>query len=76
MNSIRRPRRRPRARSVSFKTFGWLLVREAFLRIKLGNQAQWAPPWLLYDLVATPSNVLVKRAERILRLNAARRYSP
>lgn len=29
MNTIRRPRKRPRKDSMSFRTLGWLLVREA-----------------------------------------------
>jgi hypothetical protein len=33
MNSITRPRRRCRVKSVNFKVFDWLLVREAYLRI-------------------------------------------
>lgn len=33
MNSIRRPRRRPRIGSVNFRTLWWVLTREAVLRI-------------------------------------------
>jgi len=33
MNSITRPRRRCRVKSVNFKVFAWLLVREAALAI-------------------------------------------
>lgn len=33
MNSIRRPRRRPRVDSMNFRTFFWVLLREAALRI-------------------------------------------
>lgn len=32
MNSIRRPRSRPRVDSVSFASLWWVLVREAFVR--------------------------------------------
>lgn len=31
MNSIRRPRRRPRVRSINWRTFAWVLLREAFV---------------------------------------------
>lgn len=34
MNSIRRPRRRPRVESVSFRTLWWVLVREAVHRMQ------------------------------------------
>ena len=33
MNSIRRPRLRPRARSVNFRSFAWLVQREAALHV-------------------------------------------
>ncbi len=33
MNSLRRPRRRPRQSSVNFRVLGWLLVREGALRV-------------------------------------------
>ena len=33
MNSIRRPRKRPRVESISFDSFAWVLVREAALRV-------------------------------------------
>lgn len=31
MNSFRQPRKRPRVDSVCFRTFGWVLLREAYL---------------------------------------------
>jgi len=34
MNSIRRPRRRCRVKSVNFRVFGWLLIHEAMLAIE------------------------------------------
>jgi len=33
MNSIRRPRRRGRVKSVNFQVFGWLLIHEAAVNI-------------------------------------------
>jgi hypothetical protein len=33
MNSIRRPRRRPRIGSVNFKSLWWVLTREAVIRV-------------------------------------------
>jgi hypothetical protein len=32
-NSIRRPRRRPRVRSLNFRTFGWVLLREVAVEV-------------------------------------------
>lgn len=36
-NTLRRPRRRPRARSVSFRTLWWVLVREACLHLAVAD---------------------------------------
>jgi hypothetical protein len=33
MNSFNRPRRRPRVESISWRVFGWVLLREASLRV-------------------------------------------
>jgi len=33
VNTIRKPRKRPRDKSISFRTFWWVLQREAFMRI-------------------------------------------
>jgi len=33
MNSIRRPRRRPRGQSVNFRSLWWVVLREAALRV-------------------------------------------
>lgn len=76
MNSIRRPRKRPRVRSVNFRVFGWLLVREAYLRIRFPQRGEWGNTWIRHDLVDSPTHVLRRRAERILRLNESRRYYP
>jgi len=36
-NTIRRARRRPRVRSINWRTFGWLLLRVAVLNIHEGD---------------------------------------
>lgn len=41
MNTIRRPRRRPRVRSVNFRTLWWLLKREAALCIMQPARARF-----------------------------------
>lgn len=44
MNSYRRARRRPRVESVSFRSFGWVLLREAAVAILVGSSAS-SLPW-------------------------------
>lgn len=41
MTPVRRPRRRPRVRSLSWKILGWVLVREAALRVLWPTYEQW-----------------------------------
>jgi len=40
MNTIRRARRRPRVRSLNWRTFGWVLLREAFVTA-LTHSTNW-----------------------------------
>ena len=76
MNSIRRPRKRPRVRSVSFQTFGWVLIREAALCIGVGRGLHGAAFGGRDYLAHLPPRHVMLRAERILRFNEARRYYP
>jgi len=41
MNSIRRPRRRPRVDSVNFRVFEWVLLRESVLRLLWPSYEEW-----------------------------------
>jgi len=42
MNSIHRPRRRCRVKSVNFKVLEWLLVREAVLAVAVRHDRTWS----------------------------------
>lgn len=44
-NSIRVPRNRPRRRSVNFRSFFWLLTREAGWRIVTGSEFHDGHAW-------------------------------
>lgn len=53
MNSIRRPRRRPRVDSVNWRTFGWVLIREAATNVLCatalgGERRSWVKSLLLH----------------------------
>lgn len=76
MNTIRRPRKRPRKSSVSFRTFGWLLVREAYLRIFYRRGPLHFSTPALREVADTPAHVLRRRAEYVIRIYAERRYFP
>lgn len=76
MNTIRRPRRRPRKSSVSFKTFGWLLVREAYLRIFYRRGPLHFSNAALREIACTRGDVLRRRADYVIRIYPERRYYP
>lgn len=76
MNTIRRPRARPRKSSVNFRTFGWLLIREAAWCIGHDVTSRAIHRVLRSDLVRLPTWRVRQRAERILRFNEVRRYYP
>lgn len=76
MNSIRRPRKRPRVRSVSFRVLGWLLVREAYVRIHRGRPLDVDDRASRRTIMKIHTHVLRRSAERIMVVNDARRYYP
>jgi len=67
VNSIRRPRRRPRRDSVSYRTFAWVLIREAFLTAVLppDEHPRVQHEWRAY-LVTCSTQRLVTRMRRYL----------
>lgn len=76
MNTIRRPRKRPRKSSASFKTLGWLLVREAYLRIFYRRgPLEFSGP-ALREIAATRGDALRRHADYVIRIYPERRYYP
>jgi hypothetical protein len=76
MNSIRRPRRRCRVRSVNFKVFNWLLVHEGALRVLVeyhhpNNTAPWRA-----QIAHRTTETLRDRVERCLALAPKRGILP
>ena len=75
-NTVRRPRKRPRVRSCSFRTLGWLIRKQASWRVVYGLQepmnaprtAQW---WCSIDNEATDH-----AAELVIRGHTYRRIYP
>jgi len=68
VNSIRRPRRRPRVESVSFESFAWVLVREVAVRVccpRLLSPLEWRKERAA--LCSVPTSTLQTRVRR--RLN-------
>jgi len=75
-NTIRRPRKRPRVRSMNFRSLWWLIQREAAARIidpqavhliDLSDQLRFS---------RLPTFRVCEKAGRILVLNEARRIYP
>jgi hypothetical protein len=74
MNSIRKARGRPRHRSVSFQTFGWVLIREAYM----AAVSSPVPTRALSDewrrfVSSLPSGVVRRRLELFLVRHPERR---
>lgn len=77
MNTIRRPRRSPRSRSVSFRTLWWLLAHEAALAVLFARSC--ATPMervARAELCSVPTSTLCLRVLRRLLHHPARRYVP
>jgi hypothetical protein len=76
MNSIRRPRARPRVRSVSFRTFAWLLVREGYCRIIFRCAGNELDPVYKPEVMHSQPWHLHRHAQRILARYPNRREYP
>lgn len=77
MNTIKRPRRRPRVDSVNFRALGWLVTREAALRV-IAPYAIGGPneSTARADLVSVPTETIQRRVRRWLNFRPDRRISP
>jgi len=76
MNSITRPRRRCRVKSVNFKVFGWLLVREAAIRVWGPYHFGRSEAVARKNLSSLTTSYIRKLAAAAIRQRADRRYFP
>lgn len=75
-NTIRRPRKRPRVRSCSFRTLGWLIRREAAYRIYRKCYVA-TPRAKLREWVCSVETTQLQRGVLVLlREDPTRRYYP
>lgn len=75
-NTIRRPRKRPRVRSCSFRTLGWLIRREAAWNIARGSEDELGARYSrrIFAMRTTPS---IERSARLwIRHFPQLRYYP
>ena len=76
MNSIRRPRNRPRVKSVNFRSLWWLVTLEAAFNIRWPDLPAEQAAHLRETLAGAHTNEVRQRAELVLHFNEARRYYP
>ena len=76
MNTIRRPRKRPRKRSVNLRTLGWLLIREAYTCITFRASAPAHSFTRRYIAEAHTTAQLDRWAAELIRREPSRRYYP
>ncbi len=76
MNTISRPRKRPRRRSCNFRSLWWLVRMEAMVRITWPYMAEMPDPLARRLLLSRPPSTRLGRAYRVLELNDSRRYYP
>lgn len=77
MNTIKRPRKRPRVKSYNLRTLWWVLRREAALHIFFPNVQHVGAYSPARGYVASwPSWKVIKRSERWIAAEPWRRYTP
>jgi len=77
MNSIRRPRRRPRVQSVNFRTLWWVLLREAVLRVAYPSSIGAASEGSARNSCSSSDSARIRwLGEHILLARPERRYFP
>jgi len=68
MNTLRRPRRRPRVDSLSFRTLAWLLVREAYVLAVNGRPVDARLDWRFRTtLLSYPTSYIMRRYAQYVR---------
>lgn len=76
MNSIRRPRNRPRVKSVNFRSFWWLVRRQAALQIIAGPLSNLVSDAFTRWVLHHRPDALRDRVARTLRDKPERRIYP
>ncbi len=76
MNTIQRPRRRPRVRSVNFRALWWLVVREAAWCVACRHPALHSWPRARQSFGQFTTFAVVRIARRYIAQCAAARYYP
>ncbi len=76
MNSIRRPRRRARKRSVNWCTFAWLLIREAGWRICYDRSEERFRGYTRAMYCSRQTRSIERGVRNVLTLAPQRRFYP
>lgn len=76
MNTIRRPRKRPRKSSVSFRTFGWLVIRQVALHVLWGPLADEDSDGYRRWLARASTDAVRRAVCGVLEREPNRRYYP
>jgi len=76
MNSITRPRKRCRVKSVNFKVFAWLLIHEAYFRIVNPNGDSRSSGRIRSQIATRESSSLQADARWFLKRQPSRRFLP
>jgi len=77
VNTFRRPRKRPRDKSVNFRTFGWVVLREAFIRVTEHAAPTALSERLRREAVRDSSDKWVREVgQAFIRSNPERRFRP
>jgi len=75
-NTIRKGRKRPRVRSYSFRTLGWLIRREAALAVLSNHQTPANPSYSRYWISGLDGRLLARRVADFIRREPSRRFTP
>lgn len=73
---IERPRKRPRTKSVSFRTFGWLVTAEAVAAIVRNVAPTFDDSHVRAWLSRSQMNHIRRFGEALIRQDRGRRYWP
>lgn len=73
---ISRARKRPRDKSVSFRTFWWLLVHEAAVGVCVNTYAAVDNAALRRWIAPQPSYLVARHCGRLIARDRGRRYWP
>ncbi len=75
-NTIRHPRKRPRVKSVNFRSLWWLITREAAWLVMSGSEGRPGTRYTRRGFAGSETYYAVRLAEALLRYRPERRYIP